>query len=354
MAYPDDEKFGTQGFTQTNPNGDIINYAPPRPPVGALPSREAEIAALLPALPESLKRFAQPQSALPVTTAVDSAARERDANFTNFGTSLPQDVHENYSQHKNALAEADKYLIVAGHMHNMRNEIESKLDSADFLKELANLKHDDPNFEANTAKLLAKYPLAGGQAVSGAISTLHSARANYLQGTAPGGANEFTAGSPEQTAYINRYHQTKDPRAARAHAQNVQKGEEMVKTAVANGLLDLDKDFPAWDGNPDTRPKVYNDDGSVNYHEVGLLAANRAGELGGKAVTAEARSAKAAVDLLAKFDSDPVLGRTPEAKELKPILLKRILDYEKGRSDTTASGAANTGGNAVKKYTAGF
>lgn len=356
MAYPDDERNGTTAVTpptQTDP-GSIVNYAPP---VGAAPSREAQIKALLPALPDNLKQLGFPDgnsNPSNILVVPNSAADQRDADFARFGTGLPDEVHQSFQSHRQALEEADKYLTVAGHIHSMRNDIESKLDSADFLKDFSKIDHTSPTYEQDSAKLFAKYPKAGGPAVQDAVASLHGARANYLQATAPGGADEFGTNTPERAAYVTRFHETKNPQAARAHALNTQKGEEMIKTAVASGLIDPDTDFPKWDGEDKTRPSIYNPDGSVNYHEAGLLAANRASELTGKGATAEAKAAQRAVEILKSFDSDPVLGRTPEAKELKPILLQRVLQYEKSRSGTTATGAANTSQSPTKKYSAGF
>lgn len=357
MAYPNDEENGANGFlktsladptigrTATSDNGDVVNYAPPRPPIGALPSREAQIQALLPTLPDSLKNFMTPPETSNSTFVSDSAARQRDADFARYGTGLPDEVQKSYGDHRAALAEADKYLAVAGHFHNMRNEIESKLDSADFLKGLSSLDHTDPNFESSTAKLLAQYPKAGGQAVTDALSSMHSARANYLQGVAPGGANEFTKGSPEQQTYINTIHQTKDPRAARAAALNTQKGEEMVKVAAAKGLIDPNELF-AWDAQKQdyVHPEVFNPDGSVNYHQIGLLAATAEGS--GESRKAQLDVSKNAVAAAEKFltihkeEPDPSDPLFKEWHAANSIIIRSMRAPDAGERPSTMPGNA--------------
>lgn len=365
MAYPEDEEQGTMGFLQTSPtgttesfaNGDVVNYAPPRPPVGALNTREAQITALLPALPENLKRFMQPQNAASagITVAPDTASRDRDESFARFGTGLPQEVHLNFSSHKGALAEADKYLTVAGHIQNMRNEIESKLDSADFLKELAQIDHSTPNFDATTAKLLAKYPRAAGQTVENALQALGRARQTYLAGVAPGGADEFGDGTPEREAYINRLHQTKNPRAARAHANNVAKGEEMIKTALAAGVLKLDEDFPEWKPewakDSKARPAIYNADGSVNYHQAGLLAAKRAADFG-KAAKEEDRDEARDLLTIRQFADPDMQESNPDLKTLYTAALNRQNAREKKRAGQSTT-SSNTAAGA-SRYSAGL
>jgi hypothetical protein len=374
--YPYDEQFGSEGFSrqgdlsndEPSHGGDTINYAPSIKPIGANQSREDRIAALLPKLPPSLLNLipgANPNNGIVV--AQDSTAHERDANFARYGTGLPtqedfqraarrdalftklglpQEITDSYAGHKQALAEADKYLAVAGHLHSMRNEISSKLDSADFLKDYSNLDHTDSNFEANTAKLLAKYPMAGGSAVQDAVQAKHSARANYLQGVAPGGADEFGTDTPERTAYINRLAQTKDPRAARAHAQNVQKGEEMIRTAVSKGLLDPNTDFPEWDGNDKTRPKIYNADGTVNYHEASLLAATRApdapGGVNDKSQKQESAQIRTYRDTIASAAKNPAMLDDPTFKALHAIATQKVLDYETNQAHESGAKPKNT------------
>lgn len=182
-----------------------------------------------------------------------------------------------YAQQQRALEAVDKQLAIASHMHNLHEELATKADTADFLTKHAKLDPTGPTYENDVAQTLALHPRTSGPAVDAALAAGRSARSTYLNAVSPGGANEFETGSPEQHAYVTRFRQTSDPIAARAHALNVAKGEEMTKTLISKGLLDPAKDFPEWDGNPQSKPAVYNDDGSVNYHQLGLVAATRAG-----------------------------------------------------------------------------
>lgn len=372
MAYPNDEQNGNEGFYQQSAaqgdtsNGDVINYAPSVTPIGSRQTREDRLATLLPKLPPSLLNLIPGANDNGIVIAHDTAANERDANFARYGTGLPtqvdfqraaqrdalfaklglpQEITDSYAGHKQALAEADKYLSVAGHLHSMRNEISGKLDSADFLKDYANLDHTDSNFEANTAKLLAKYPMASGSAVQDAVQAKHSARTNYLQGVAPGGADEFGTDTPERTAYINRLAQTKDPHAARAHAQNVQKGEEMIRTAVSKGLLDPNTDFPEWDGNDKTRPKIYNADGTVNYHEAALVAAGRApdapGGVNDKSQKTEDAQTKTYRNVIEQAAKNPAMLDDPTFKSLHAIATQKVLDYESKQARESGAKSKN-------------
>jgi hypothetical protein len=349
--YPDDEQFGATaqltspiedpsrdplkpiGPTRTP---DIINYRPPASP-GAVLSREDELAGLPPSILASL---GQVNSGIVV--APDSASRQRDEYFRLYGTALPQGVHESYQQHTAALADADKYLAVSKHFHDMQQEAKSKLDSADFLREAASLDHTDPNYDARLGALFAKYPHANGSIVQDAVTSKHQARANYLQGTAPGGAEEFGVNTPERQAYINRLGQTKDPRAARAHAQNVQKGEEMIKTAVAKGLINLDTDFPSWDGEDASKPAVYNDDGSVNYHQVALLAASRApdapGGVNDKADTADMRELKTWQSIINQASKDETWLENPTNKATYDLAISKLHDYHAKQGPAKTAG----------------
>lgn len=356
MAYPEDERNGTSALSQ-QPSQDVINYAPPRPPVGALSTREAQIQALLPALPESLKQFMRPQQPEQnIVVAPNNASHNRDQDFARYGSGLPQEIHDNYTSHKDALGEADKYLTVAAHMQALRNEVEGKLDSADFLKELAQIDHTTPNYDATIAKSLAKFPRASGSAVQDALSSMGNARQVYLAGVAPGGADEFGDGTPERDAYINRLHQTKNPRAARAHAQNVAKGEEMVKTALAAGVLKLDEDFPhwnpAWAQNEKARPAIYNADGSVNYHQAGLLAAQRAADFG-KAAKEEDREESRDLMTIKQFSDPDVIEANPDLKTLYTAALTRQNNREKKRAGQAVTTTAKPAAGA-SRYSSGL
>lgn len=239
----------------------------------------------------------------------------------------PQHVAE-HKQQLQALDEVNRYLSVASAQHALQSELASKADTADFLRKHSKLNPTSPTYTNDRAQLFAEHPRSDGTMVREALNSADNVRQTYLNAVSPGGADEFATGSPEQHAYMTRFRQTQDPIAARAHALNTAKGEEMIKLNVANKLFDVEKDFPAWDGNQETRPKVYNPDGSINYHEIGLLTARRAGEISGKTATAEAKSISDARDLLKNFNDDVILGQSPEAEKLKPILLKRIFDYE--------------------------
>lgn len=368
MAFPDDENNGSLGFLKTNladpntaigststsPNGDVTNYAPPRPPVGAAQSREAQIAALMPALPDSLKSLGFPNGNTnpAIVVAPNSASDARDAAFARFGTSLPQGVQDTINSHKNALAEADKYLTVAGHIHQMRNEISSKLDSADYLKDLSTLDHMDPNYESKIVALNAKYPNAGGQLVQDALSTLHGARANYLKAVAPGGADEFTAGSPEQQAYISRLQQTKDPQLARAHAENVAKGEDMVRTNAEKGVINPQEMFSLDAQGNFKHPEFFNPDHSINYHAVALEAAKNTAA--GESTKAKLKLGTDAVAAAEKFltihkeepdvENDPQLYKDWHAANSILIRSLRATDRAGGSSISSTPPAATPSG----------
>lgn len=182
-----------------------------------------------------------------------------------------------YLHQQQALESVNRQLAIAAHMHTLHEELATKADTADFLTKHAQLDPTHPTYESDVAHLLASHPRTQGQAVTDALGSARATRTTYLNAVAPGGADEFTMGSPEHQAYINRFQQTQDPVAARAHALNTAKGEEMVKTAISKKLIDPAKDFPEWDGTEQNRPKVYNPDGTVNYHELGFIAATRAG-----------------------------------------------------------------------------
>lgn len=198
---------------------------------------------------------------------------------------------DEYAQQAKALDAVNAHLALATHMHQLQEELASKADTADFLTKHATLNPTSPTYENDVSTLFAQHPRTTGQAVTDALGSARAARSTYMNAVAPGGADEFSAGSPEQHAYITNIRQTNDPMAARAHALNVAKGEEMTKALIAKGLVDPTKDFPTWDGTEQTRPKVYNPDGSINYHEIGMLGATRAGNQEGLAAQKEQKKA---------------------------------------------------------------
>lgn len=327
MAYPDDEQNGTVGaagtFRSTNladpnaanrqvasANGDVVNYLPTKPPIGATSaaSREAQITALLPNI------------TIPLPPNPNADARGFVSNVDATLNSNPNtSIANQYKEHKRSLDAANEYLNTSAHMHTMREEIGSKLDSADFLQELSKINHDSPTYEADAAKLFAKFPRAGGAGVQDALNIRQGARANYLHGMAGGGASEFADGSPERDAYEARYHLTKNPIEAKAHAENVQKGEEMIKTSIANGIFDVND--LSWAGGKPVKPEFFNPNGTVNYHAIGLAASKKAGELFGKSALADDKAQKeqfeAAKEIIAQHKGKTLQPDNPAYKSLK-------------------------------------
>lgn len=262
--------------------------------------------------------------------------RERQFEFTQERAQQTDLLKAQQEARAQALAERDLALKAT----TLQHETQQAYDTADFLKHFQGVQHNDPKYEDKIAQLAATYPLAGGdKSVQEIVGIRNTARQNYLEATKSGGAYELPEG-PARDTYHKVFGDTADVNAARAAGKSVEAGEKAVRDAVSQGFLTAD-DFAHTEGAP--LPPVYNKDGSINYQQAQLLAAQRSGKTVGKVAVGEDKDLALAQAYVTSYLKKPEsYDEDPNGKELFNIYSKKLLDHERGKTNSAAGPAATS------------
>lgn len=333
-------------------NGDMESYAP------AIVAQVASAAQPIGAGENPLV-YGQPGS-----KAFGQVAGYNVADRRNDLTESRDAFHQEHTKQQDTLAqlkEVDDHTTKALEATKTRialqNQINQKLDTADFLRKFSAVDHTDPNYEEKVGVLAALHPLAGNDdAVKEMLKTKHDARNIYTDVMKTGGVNQFDG--PARDAYMAVAKQTGgDIVQAHAAAKRVETAHNQLLKDRGEGYITAD-DIPAWDPTSgQARPDAYNSDGSLNYTHLRDVATSRQGERAGKIAQADNSDEKRDLALIEKLSDNPAT-RGDRDHPVKSLYLAAVArqnarDAERAKSAGTPDASA-TGGSAVKRYTDGF
>jgi hypothetical protein len=265
------------------------------------------------------------------------------------------ELHKKHQETMADLRQADEHLTT--YLSNtkqriaMQDDLDRKADAADFLRKFSAVSHTDPQYEDKVAMLAALHPLAGSDpTVKELLTTKHEARQVYNETMKTGGAAAFEG--PARDTYVNTFKQTGDIIQAHAAAKRVDKDHQQFLKDVAEGNLNP-ADLPEWSqgGN---RPAAYNEDGSLNYQHLRMLASTRAGERTGKMAQADSKEEDRDLRTIHTLGSDTAaLMRNPELKSVFDAAVARQASRDKEKAGTPMTQGA-TGAGATSKYLGGL